>query len=118
MVPGIIISIDKNVRAHRQQHPQANRQERKSVLPGIEAIHRLESVRVRCEEREQHREGEGGVKAEQKYRRLCHQHIERPYQCDSQQHLSLTETTELELLGWCYVESFGALSQDDLLVCF
>jgi hypothetical protein len=75
VVVGVVEAIDEEVRENPEKNTKTDSEESEAVLPGVEAVDGLESVRISCEEGEEDGEGERCVEAEEEDCRLGDQHV-------------------------------------------
>jgi hypothetical protein len=75
VVVGVVEAIDEEVRENPEKNTKTDSEESEAVLPGVEAVDGLESVRISCEEGEEDGEGERRVEAEEEDCRLGDQHV-------------------------------------------
>jgi len=75
VVFGVVEAIDEEVRDNPEKNTKTDPEESEAVLPGVEAVDGLESIRISCEEGEEDGEGESCVEAEEEDRWLRDQHL-------------------------------------------
>jgi hypothetical protein len=75
VVFGVVEAVDEEIRDNTENNPETDSEESEAVLPGVEAVDGLESVRISCEEGEEDGEGERCVEAEEEDCRLGDQHV-------------------------------------------
>ena len=75
VVFGVVEAVDEKVRDNTENNSETDSEESEAVLPGVEAVDRLESEGVGCKEREEDGKGESRIQAEEENRRFGDQHL-------------------------------------------